>query len=227
MPVDHHLIAAQHRVAPVELEGRPIPERVYLGIEMDGRRIECSQRRGTLEEHTAVGIHRLRHLILYRQGLGREDAVVRLLVLLFLVLFLLPLLYLLLLGFQSLGIRCLGHQLKGVCLGDQLTQRVRHQVLHRHLQRVLVDQQRVAQPVSQCILLGGTFQDKRGVGIEIQATENGQLRITIAEKDTDTVRLLTLHLQQITVGLYLLEGHHENIIGIEMRIRHLQDIIDM
>ena len=53
------------------------------------------------------------------------------------------------------------------------------------------------------------------------------MRIAITEINTDTVWLLTLRLQQITVTLYLLEGQHHNIIGIEMGVRHLQDIINV
>ena len=157
MPIDHHFIAPQHRVATMELIGCTIPHRVYLGIEMNGCCIKMSQRRWRFEEHTAVGVHRLRHLILYLKWFGREDAVVGFFPLLFLLLFLLPFLYLLLLGLQSLFIRCLGYQFNGIYLSNQLAQGIRHQILHRQFQRVLIDQHRVAQPVSQGVLFRSCF----------------------------------------------------------------------
>ena len=91
----------------------------------------------------------------------------------------------------------------------------------------MVDQQRVAQPVGNRVLLGTALYDKGVVAVEVEAVDDGQLLMAIAEEHLYAVGILAFRLQQVAVCQLLLEGCQHDIIRIVVHIVHLCDAVDM
>ena len=174
MPVGNDFVLSQLRGHWSEFEGRPIPEAVNLGIEMDSRCVHTLQGRRHLDEDATVGVYSGRNGVGRLQGLDRIDAVVRLLALFLLLLLFLPVFEGFLLFLQTLLIRRLGQSLDGVGLHDEMSQGVCHHVVHLKPERVLIDKQRVAKPVGQRVFLGIALNEESPVGIEVHASDDGQ-----------------------------------------------------
>ena len=110
---------------------------------------------------------------------------------------------------------------------NEHTQRIRHLISKIHSQRVLVHQQRVAQPIGDRVFLRISLHNEGIVAIEIQTTDDGQLLAAIAEEDVDAVGILTLRLQQVTVCLLFLESRQYHIVRVVVHIVHLCNAVDM
>ena len=77
-------------------------------------------------------------------------------------------------------------------------------------------------------MLLACFQYESRISIKVKALDDWQLFVTIAEIEGDAVCLRTVGLlQQIAVRLHFLKGQHNDVIWIEMGIRHLQNVVDM
>ena len=65
------------------------------------------------------------------------------------------------------------------------------------------------------------------LGIEVQSTDDGKLVVAIAEDHIDAVGILALRLDEVTVGLHLLECQHDDIVRIEVGVGYRLDVVDM
>ena len=69
------------------------------------------------------------------------------------------------------------------------------------MQRVLIHQGRVAQPIVDGVVLSVGYGDEGVVGIEVESFDGGQLLVTIAEIHREMVGLFAVDTEQIAIGL--------------------------
>ena len=95
------------------------------------------------------------------------------------------------------------------------------------MQRVLIHQGRVAQPIVDGVVLSVGYGDEGVVGVEIQPLDGGQLFVAIAEIHREMVGVFAVDTEQIAIGLQLLKGCKCNVIGQEMGVAHTLDVGNM
>ena len=101
---------------------------------------------------------------------------------------------------------------------------VSHQILHLYLQRVLIDEGGVAQPVEDGVLVQAGISNEGIVGVEVQPVEDGKLRITVGKIESQLIGLCTLCLDKVAAVLNSGKGQQGNVVGHEMGIGHPQDV---
>ena len=194
---------------------------------MNLRRINNGQRIGRTDVEVLVGIEFARCGNSEFERLHRHDGIIGLTFLFQLLLFLHPLLHLLVLLFHSFGVRHLRHDLHRVSLHEEHSRRVGLQVAHLHMQGVLINQRRIAQPVGDGVAFRGSIDKERILLIEVQSANDRQLIVAITEVECEAVGLFSLRLDEETVGLRLRKGAEHDVVGQEMGVGHTQDIVDM
>ena len=110
---------------------------------------------------------------------------------------------------------------------DEGTQRVAHQEGGFYLQRVLVDQRAVGQPIGQRVVLLRSLEDKGVLVVEVQAAQMGERVAAIGEVHAQALWRAALCLQQEAVGLGLLEAQQGDVVGQEMGVGPRDDVLDM
>ena len=194
---------------------------------MDGRCVASCQRMRHFNRHLLVRHHHRRYLDIRLQWLRGIDGVVGLLVFLFLLLLLLPFLYLIGQILLAFLVGCLSQHIEGISLTDEIAQGVGHHIAHLHAQRILVHEHRVPQPVVDGVLLLVGLNDEGRVGFKVQALDLWQIRMPIAEKHRDLLRILPLCLEQIAIRLNVGESQEGDVIGQEVSIGRWAQGIDM
>ena len=89
----------------------------------------------------------------------------------------------------------------------------------------MIDKCRVAQPVGDSVFLQRCLYDEGAVGVEVKSFDLRQRVVAVAEVEVQPVRLLSLGLYEIAVGLLHGESPEYEVVGEEVRIVNTDDIV--
>ena len=198
-----------------------------LGVEVYLRCVGRGEWRVELEAYVAVRVEFRVELQLEFEFLRWHYRVVRLATLALLLLLLLPLLEALLCFLQAFLVGLLGEYLQRVGLWHEIAERVGHQVGHRHVQRVLVHERGVAQPVGDGVASCRRFDEQLVGSVEVERCQLGQSVRSVAEEQREAVGLLTLRFQEEAVGLHVFEGSEHEVVGCETCVSRALYVLDM
>ena len=211
----------------LQVEIDRLPKRINLHRKADLRRIDLCKRCRRIDENMMVGVELSCRFQLDFQELRRHRAVVGLPAPFFLVLLFFPIFKRLLLLLQTLLIRRFRNHFERVGLRDELAERVGFVVCHHHLQRVAIDEHRIAQPVSNRVEFFVGFHDESVLLIEVKSFDFRQLRVAVGKEKVDSVGIFSLGFQQMTLGLNLRECPQNDVVGQEMGVGNRQNALDV
>ena len=161
------------------------------------------------------------------QELRRHHAVVGLTATFFLVLFFFPIFKRLLLLFQTFFIRSFRNHFERVGLRDKLAECVGFVVCHHHLQRVLIDEHRVAQPIGHRVEFFVGLDHESVFFVEVKSFDFRQLRVAVCEEKVQPVGVFPLGFQQMALGLHLRKSPQNDVVGQKMGVGNREDSLDV
>ena len=189
--------------------------------------IDPLQGRGRLDVEPAVGRYSRRDGEFHIERFGGHLGEVGSAFFLGFLLFLFPFLPFLLHLFQPFFERSLGQKIDCVGLFLQHAERIGFLVSHHSVERVSVYQCRVTQPVVHGVLLQVGFHKKSLTGIEVDALYLRQLFIAIGEVEGHFLGVFPFCLEEMAFGELCGEGGQCDIVGQEVGIAGLLDIVYM
>ena len=183
-----------------------------LGIEMNACRIGLGKRRIEGEDNILVRIELRRDTHLNIKRFYSHHAIIRFTLLLQFFLLLGPFLQFLSLRLHTLFVRFLRKNFERISLVAEHARTVCHTVSKFYIQRILVDQCCILEPIGKRIVLLRFLQDKSIFLVEIQALDLWQDRIAITVIKREAVGLLPFCLEEEAVGDQFGKGTEHYII---------------
>ena len=183
-----------------------------LGIEMNACRIGLGKRRIEGEDDILVRIELRRNIHLKIKRFYLHHAIVWFTLFLQFFLLLGPFLQFLCLRLHTLFVRFLRKDFERISLVAEHARTVCHTVSKFYIQRILVDQCCILEPIGKRIVLLRFLQDKSIFLVEIQALDLWQDRIAITVIKREAVGLLTFCLEEEAIGDQFGKGTEHYII---------------
>ena len=156
---------------------------------MDFRRVHPCQWLRHIYRRRLVGIDCRAYIVIGLEQFGRHHRLVAFALLFSLFLSFLPFVELLLLLLQPPFVGLLREYLQGVGLRYERPRAVGHAVLQLNVQRVLVDESGVAEPVGYSVGIDRWLDDERVVGVEVQSFNPWHLTVAVSEDEREVVGL--------------------------------------